>query len=348
MASVIPFPTSPLIASRRVRRNGRHAAPNLILRGALRTVAEQLPEFGRRQFGIDLAPLPPSHHALAPANPHLHAIVNESTGVPVGVVSPEYALIQHADVLHAAAEGITRLGIPVAGCEVSVELSPQGEQMVARFTVPGLHRAQPRDGHPLLPTVMLSNSVDGKSALRANLGWFRLICMNGLVIPYAGASLRRRHVAGLSFGELAGIVERELLRADAMRRALEGLAAATVTAAAVAEWCDHEVRSAWGPLTAMRVFHITVRGMDVVAADPFETAAPSKRSVEDFAEVPGARPFEHGALGGSFGLADGPSGTHHDALQALTWVASRTPALPQRWERESQALALVAKLVPIA
>jgi len=331
MSSVIAFPI-------RHRRHGRTPPPNRILRGSLRAVAAELPEFGRRQFGVDLAPLPPLHHALAPANPHLHAIVNESTGIPIGVVSPEYALIQHADVLQAAAEGLTRLGIPVAGCEVTVELSPQGEQMVARFTVPGLHRALPRDGQPLLPTVMLSNSVDGKSALRANLGWFRLICMNGLVIPYAGMSLRRRHVSGLSFGELAEIVERELLRADAMRRALEGLSVARVTAAAVGEWCDHEVKSAWGALTAMRVFHVTTRGMDVVAADPFETASPSARSVEDFAPVPGAQPFDLPAGGV---VAEG---SHHDALQALTWVASRTANLQQRWERESQALALAARL----
>lgn len=334
MASVIPFPTTPAISSRRVRRTQRATTPNQVLRGSLRAVAEQLPEFGRRQFGIDLAPLPPLAQSLAPANPHLHAIVNESTGVPVGVVSPDYALIQHADVLHAAAEGITRLGIPASACEITAELSPQGEQMVARFTVPGLHRALPRDGHPLLPTVMLCNSVDGKSALRANLGWFRMICMNGLVIPYAGTSLRRRHVSGLSFGELSDIVERELVRADAMRRALEGLATAPVTAAEVAEWCDHEVRSAWGALTAMRVFHVTVRGMDVVAADPFETAPPSKRRVEDFAEVPGAQPFDATERG-----------VHHDALQALTWVASRTANLQQRWEREAQALGLVAALV---
>ena len=329
-AHVIPFPAR--------RKSRRASTPNLTLRGALRAVAGELPEFGRRQFGIDLAPLPPIAHSLAPANPNLHAIVNESTGIPVGVVSPDYALIQHADVLLAAAEGITRLGIPATACEVTAELSPQGEQMVARFTVPGLHRALPRDGHPLLPTVMLSNSVDGKSALRANLGWFRMICMNGLVVPYAGSSLRRRHVAGLSFGELADTVERELTRADAMRRALEGLSTARVSATAVAEWCDHEVRSAWGALTAMRVFHIATRGMDVVVGDPFETAPPSKRCVEDFAPVPGARPFER-PTGGVVA-----EGTHHDALQALTWVASRTASLPQRWERESQALALAAAL----
>lgn len=332
MASVIAFP------QRRTSR--RAAAPNLVLRGALRSVASQLPEFGRRQFGVELAPI----ESLAPSHPNLQAIVNEATGLPVGVVSPDYALIQHADVLHAAAEGLTRLGIPVAGCEVTVELSPQGEQMVARFTVPGLPRAQPQDGHPLLPTVMLCNSVDGKSALRANLGWFRMICMNGLVIPYAGASLRRRHTHGLSFGEVADIVERELVRADAMRRSLEGLSSAPVTAAAVAEWCDHEVKRAWGAISAMRVFHVATRGMDVTTADPFETAAPSRRRVEDFAPVPGAAPFRS-AAGGGYGIDDAAVGTHHDALQALTWVASRTQNLSQRWEREANALALVARLV---
>jgi len=341
MSAAVPEPgTARVLAFPAHRRARRTVPPNQVIRGGLRSVAAQLPEFGRRQFGVELAPI----ESLAPAHPHLQAIVNESTGLPVGVVSPDYALIQHADVLHAAAAGLTRLGIPPAGCEVTVELSAQGEQMVARFTVPGLHRALPRDGHPLLPTVMLCNSVDGKSALRANLGWFRLICMNGLIIPYAGTSLRRRHTRGLSFGEVADIVERELVRADAMRRALEGLAEAPVTAAAVADWCDHEVKQAWGSLTAMRVFHVAVRGMDVVAADPFESAAPSRRRVEDFAPVPGAAPFRS-AADSDYGIDDAAVGTHHDALQALTWVASRSQNLSQRWERESQALALVARLV---
>lgn len=322
----MPSPRAPR-ALRRTRGSGyRLPAPNISFRGGLREVQRLLPRFERRQFGQGFAEL----GAPSLAHPRLHAIVDAESGLPVGVVSPDYALIQHSDALAAVAEGLALCGIPGTASEVTAELSTHGEQMLARISLPGVAALVPSDGFHLQPIVTLSNSVDGKSALRANLGWFRLICMNGLIVPYATGRLQRRHSHGLSFPELARTVAEEFNRADATRRALLELDARRVGPAQLAAWVDGPLRERWGAQAATRVFHILWRGMDVTLADPFEQADPSFRTVDDFAPVPGSRGDR--------------ATTAYDALQALTWVASRSENLMQRWEREAEALGLVERL----
>lgn len=324
MDNVIGFRTRRAATSPPPRRGLRAPAPGYSVRGSLREVMATLPRFERRQFGPGFAAI----GAASFAHPRLHAIVHEHNGLPVGVVSPDYALIQHADALAAAAEGLRAHGVVTGACEVVAELTPHGEQMTARFSLPGLPSHTPPDGHPLVPTVMLSNSVDGKSALRANLGWFRLICMNGLIVPYAATRLRRRHAHGLSFSEISATVAAELARADLERRRLMEFTTARIERGALTGWIDGPLRARWGAQAATRVLHIVERGMDITLADPFESASPSARTVDDFAPVPGS----------------GAGTTVWDALQALTWVASRGENLMQRWERESEALGLVEML----
>lgn len=307
------------------RRGFRLAPANYHVRGSMREALAALPVFERRQFGQGFAALGTHAHA----NPRLHAIVETHSGLPVGVVSPDYALIQHADALAAVAEGLAAHGVVSGASMVTAELSAQGEHMVATCTLPGLPAYIPRDGFPVTPVVMLGNSVDGKSALRANFGWFRVICANGMIVPYAASSLKRRHANGLSVAEIAATVNRELGRVLAERDRLASLDRAVVDGPHLAAWVDGPVRERWGAQAATRVFHIVLRGMDITLSDPFEQATPSQRTVDDFAEVPGSG-------------FDRP--TAYSTLQALTWVASRSENLNQRWEREAEALELVTRL----
>jgi hypothetical protein len=317
-------------APRLPRQRGFRLAPaNYTVRGSMREVLAALPVFERRQFGQGFAALGTAAHA----NPRLHAIVEAHSGLPVGVVSPDYALIQHADALAAVAAGLAAHGVVAGASMVTAELSAQGEHMVATCTLPGLPAYIPRDGYAVAPVVMLGNSVDGKSALRANFGWFRAICANGLIIPYAASGLKRRHANGLSVADIAATVDRELGRVLAERDRLAAMDRALIDGPRLAAWVDGAVRERWGAQAATRVFHIVLRGMDITLSDPFEQATPSQRTVDDFGEVPGS-------------VFDRP--TAYSALQALTWVASRSENLNQRWEREADALELTTRLAAAA
>ncbi len=310
-------------------RGFRLSPANYTVRGSMREALAALPVFERRQFGQGFAEL----GAAARANPRLHAIVESHSGIPVGVVSPEYSLIQHADALAAVASGFAEHGLIAGASMVTAELSAHGEHMVATCTLPGLPAYIPRDGHPVAPVVMLGNSVDGKSALRANFGWFRMICANGMIVPYAASGLKRRHANGLSVVDIAATVNRELARVLAERDRLASMDRVLVDGPHLTAWVDGPVRERWGAQAATRVFHIVLRGVDITLADSFETATPSNRTVDDFAEVPGSG-------------FDRPSA--YSALQALTWVASRSENLMQRWEREAEALELVTRLAAAA
>ena len=79
---------------------------------------------------------------------------------------------------------------------------------------------------------------------------------------------------------------------------------------------------------AARVYHVALDGQDVTLTDPFERAAPSKKTAEPGAFVPGS------------GIPDGGELTAFGVSQALSWVAGqRTDILEQmNWKDEIPGL----------
>ena len=166
------------------------------------------------------------------ANAFLDVIVRRESpadrfagAVPVGVVSPRYALLTH----------------PQAGrrwCGPRWRLSERTHARCRPKPTSGLRRAhgallrapspggrlRSGDGHPLALQLLCLNSVDGSSTLRMLLGWYRFVCANGLAVGTTRAEWRLVHREGMEPTDVRGRwrVASKLPSASALRSRLGG------------------------------------------------------------------------------------------------------------------------------
>jgi hypothetical protein len=126
--------------------------------------------------------------------------------VPVGVVSKQYVLVQHADAIKAVTAQIEKAGIDPEAVPARLLISEYGTRMAVRATLPEQHSVVPDDGHRMALTFECFNSVDGSVPLFAAVGWFRFVCSNGLVVGTATARVRQKHSPPLNIGEISAVL----------------------------------------------------------------------------------------------------------------------------------------------
>lgn len=295
------------------------------IEGSWADVLPQLP-----QADVALARVPVESTLLE--NPSAHIVVSRWPGkaaVPVGLVSRRYQLAGHATVLKRVVETLGSLGVRVDGAHLTADLPVNGERLLAvlRIDDPGLAVAP--DGHPCAFSAYVRNSVEGRGALDVRLGWFRLICSNGLLIGQSAARYAADHRPGLSLDDLADSLTADLDRLKINRELLEVYGRKALPAHRLDPWTDNVLARAWGVTAATRVVHILRTGTDPREHRPDLRLPPSRQRPAGGEPVPG-RP--------------GPGTTAYDALQALTWVASHTGGPTLRDERTRQAHRLLLRL----
>jgi hypothetical protein len=251
--------------------------------------------------------------------------------IPVGVVSRNYKLIQHRQVITALAESLEAMRVDAWSLEATLSLTTYGERMALSILLPDEERFSYQlgtdDGMRL--RVECFNSVERSTKLVVMLGWFRFVCLNGLVVGKTVASLRGPHTFQLSLDDVSrivldglGQVERDKATYDAWRRH-------RVTAAAVQAWVDGALMRKWGTKAAARTYSICLTGEDVDLTAPFEKAPPSQRQRRAIMSVPGAPECAANAM---------------DVAQALSWVAGRRRDLSSRTERRAEIPSLIEDL----
>jgi hypothetical protein len=102
---------------------------------SLHDAAHTIPAFARRPFKAGTG-VPP-----AVVNPYYEVIVRlpideEPSEVPVGLVSRNYQLIQHHEVLQRAASMLASSGIDLGNVEVRLCLTIHGERMALGIVFP--------------------------------------------------------------------------------------------------------------------------------------------------------------------------------------------------------------------
>jgi len=175
--------------------------------GLLPEVEAVVPVFERLPFAVEQVSR--GRHA---ANERLEMIVRKASGagdapLPVGIVSKEYALVQHREVVAAAGQSLLRAGIDPRSVRVALRMTQYGERMAVSFFMPEEYRYDPGDGRPMGLRLECVNSVDGSTRFRAMMGWFRFVCSNGLVIGTAHTDLRRRHSGAAHVSDMQRILE---------------------------------------------------------------------------------------------------------------------------------------------
>jgi hypothetical protein len=284
--------------------------PVTIHRGPLAEMPGLVPEFRRGQFSV-----PSATGRAVRASGRLEAIVrlpivDDQSEVAVAVVSRDYQLVQHREVIGSVAEALKNEGIDAAAFKTRLALTTNGERMALSVLMPD----EDRFTYPIAEDDSMRfrlecfNSVDGSMTFMMAMGWLRFVCSNGLVVGKALTHVRRAHTPALDLGYVSAAIRQGLCKAKTDRAYWDVWQSSRVELEPLRDWTDGPLKKHWGVKAAARAFAICTTGYDVELTKPFESAPPSKRSATRAKRVPGAPRWATNAF---------------DVAQALSWVAGQ-------------------------
>lgn len=249
--------------------------------------------------------------------------------VPVGLVSKTYNLVQHGELIERALKWIK--SVPGATVPDQIELSATAnfERILAKFDL-GKGLSISPDGKPVNLQLVCRNSVDGSTAIGARLGWFRLVCSNGMIVGVTLGRTRLTHKPEADLNDAFTPLSEEMTLVAKDREMIQKWASTSVALDRVRAWVDGPLAKAWNPLAACRVWSISSTGRDARFVPPFEKAPPSQRIVELLSPVPGS---------------PGRVRTIYDVVQAMSWVASRRTDVDEVEQRQRQIGELAESLM---
>jgi hypothetical protein len=165
----------------------------------------------------------PGPFTLAPfrhgdkTNPLLQVVCN-ADGLPLGVVSSSYALLDHGDLVDSLVHSLDQCGLDTTEYPAEMYVGDGGASFGLRLVFSDLVY-DPGDGHPVAGRVELLNSVNRTLPFRLIMGFFRFVCSNGLVVGESVTNLLEIHRKGrVDVPRLREVV------AESMRRLQEGSA----------------------------------------------------------------------------------------------------------------------------
>jgi len=297
--------------------------------GTLASIGNCIPTFERRGFALTQ----PGGEKSA-LNQRLDTIVRMPFGedqnfIPVGVVSKDYTLVQHGEVLNAAKRAIAVAGVKPEEVRAELDITEYGERMALSLYLPKKYSYTPADDHPMDLRLECWNSVDGSTRFRALMGWLRLVCSNGLVIGVTRSDIRRRHSGDFCIEDIGAVLQAGLCDAENEKRNFEEWRKATINPSCFLPWVEGDLKRAWGFKAAARAFHIARCGCDVDVCGPYKDNTPSTVPVRMANLVPGS-PCE--------------SRTLYDVSQILAWLAKERRDLQEQLEWREQIPALIQSL----
>jgi hypothetical protein len=162
--------------------------------GSLAEVLSQLPHFGRQPFtmtsvnGTDIA-----------VNPYLDMVYRAPTRqgespVPVGVVSKNYRLVDHHQILMTIEDILADCGVDSSQLRVGGEWTLHGERARFSLILPSDERFSIKldEKDEMRFRIEVFNSVEGSCRLMVVAGWLRFVCSNGLILGTALMQLRQQ------------------------------------------------------------------------------------------------------------------------------------------------------------
>ncbi|HEY6154641.1 MAG TPA: DUF932 domain-containing protein [Candidatus Udaeobacter sp.] len=327
---MMPTPTVRRLALPSIRQKWL-GVPVTEFTGDIAQIARKIPRFSRVPFALN------SDGSPCKENPYLDMIIQEPTNgpatrVPIGVVSKSYTLLQHRSVFERAVNAIRAAKVDVDKIRVDLTLTDHGERMALQFLFPDEFSTTPRDGRKLSLRLYCINSVDGSHVFDASLGWFRLVCSNGLIIGTIKGRFKKAHTEFLDINKIDEFLKAGIAGATLDRWRLMRWESTKIREDVFRRWVDESLKSAWGVKAATRAYHIARYGFDVELPVPFEKALPSQRTVKRAAKVPGAEFDDLNAFGIS---------------QALSWLAKERRELQEHLNRERQIRPLIKRLIAL-
>lgn len=300
--------------------------------GTLAQIFAHLPHFGRQPFTMSSV-----NGREVGVNPYLDMVYRlpvrqGENPVPVGVVSKNYRLVDHHQVLRTIEEVLADCDIDPAKIRVRAEWTANGERARLSLIFPSEDRfiVKLRDTDEMRFRIEILNSVEGSCRLMAVAGWLRLVCYNGLILGKALVQLRQQHRQQLQIEELGRLFREALQSADEDQETVAKWRSWSIDAGALTEWADEDVFEKWGLKGAVRVLEISKTGWDAEPKGDLRNKRPSEVATKQTNEVPGIDP---------------PVATAFGVSQALTWVAGQRTELQEDLEWRSQVPELMELLL---
>jgi hypothetical protein len=306
--------------------------------GSLDEIAQTLPRFERRpfRFGSQLQVGESSAGAKANGeNKFWDLIVRvpvlaDEFETPVGVVSKRYRLVQHSELFEKAREAVKNAKINLDEVTAMVSLSAYGSRMMLSFILPDSFSHVPGDGQKMALRFVCINSVDGSCRLTIMMGWFRLVCANGLIVGTSRLSQRLIHNESLKLPNLPKVLKAGIRLAEKEKSAYDEWIQTPVSSGQLISWIDGPLCKKWGVLAAARTFLICQCGQDGCFATPFEEGSPHEKRMKLTVGVPGAPKKATNA---------------YSVCQALAWIAKERRDLQAQVDGMREIPDLMSKLI---
>jgi hypothetical protein len=160
-------------------------------------------------FGVKLQPLYAGDSDPIIKVEGRKAIVNEDTGKVMGIVSDDYALVKHKEVIDTfnKVEPITLKSVAVCN---------EGAIMLAKYDFKDavkISKAEVKKGDIVKFQVRVFNSYNRAVAVGFEIVALRLVCTNGLTIPKGVAEISYKHFHTFKVEELGEFLHRNLAEA---------------------------------------------------------------------------------------------------------------------------------------
>ena len=181
-----------------------------------------------------------------PANPFLQTVMRRPLSaaerpIPIGVVSHTYSLASHREVAALCRKGLIDAGVEPGDLRYEVGLSELGEWMNFRIYFSETYSFTDTYGTKLALTLEYFNSVDGSSRLVILLGWFRMVCSNGLVIGETKIEIKERHGQNLNLTTIPERIRPALAVVETDRAKMTRWQAEKVSIKDIATWADDKL-----------------------------------------------------------------------------------------------------------
>ena len=134
--------------------------------------------------------------------PNRVAVIRTDTQQPIGIVSTNYQLIPHTEVVDSFREA---LGDSKA--EETVSMGRDGQQMFLEYKI-GAIKFEARKGDISHLRFIVRNSYDGAHSLQIMVGAFRLVCENGMIVGKKFLGFQQKHIGSDAKIDIAKLKEK--------------------------------------------------------------------------------------------------------------------------------------------
>ncbi len=298
----------------------------------LNEIVNDLPHFGRQPFAMASV-----NGDDVGVNPFLDMVYKVGTrqgerAVPVGVVSKNYRLVDHHQVLRTIQQALMDNDLDLETLHVRAQWTVHGERAHFSILFPPEERFQMNiagKDDQMRFRIEVFNSVDGSCRLMSVAGWLRLVCSNGLIVGTALMQLQQQHRQQLQVEELGRLVREVIHATDSDKNTFGWWLSTPITTEALVRWVDEDVHTRWGTKAAVRMLGIARSGCDVEPTGNTKNQRPSEIRTR--------------TLGRVLGL-DGPVTNIFGISQVLSWMAGQRAEIAEDFEWRSQVQDLMETL----